>query len=174
MNHHTHIRLVDSHTEGIGCAHHPYFVLLPSLLSLVFYVGIQSGMIKGGGNALLREQLRHLLGSLSAAGINDGGASHALQDMNHLALLILSFAYYVSQVLALETHFEDILFLEMEPFLYVVYYFGGSCGGKGKYRNARFHLPDAGYLQIGGAEVVAPLTDAVGFIYRDKTYMNVA
>ena len=67
-------------------------------------------MIKSSGNSLLREQLRHLLGSLSAAGIDDGRASHALQDMNHFVLLILSFSHHIGQVFALEAHLKDILF----------------------------------------------------------------
>ena len=107
MDHHPHIGLVDTHTEGVGGHHHPYLVFLPVALSLVLHSGIEAGVIEGGADACLIKQLCHFLGATTTAGIDDGAAFHAIKDMDELFALVGGLTDDIRQVLALEAHFED-------------------------------------------------------------------
>ena len=72
MDDHTDIWFVDTHTKGIRGDHHAGLVVLPGELPLVLCDGIESGMIEGGRDACLVEQLSELLGPAAATGIDDG------------------------------------------------------------------------------------------------------
>ena len=71
MHDKTHIRLVYSHTEGVGADHHPYLVLTPGLLTLASHRVAQAGVVIGGGNAVCRKHGRHFLCLGTVADIND-------------------------------------------------------------------------------------------------------
>lgn len=114
MDNHPYIRFVDTHTEGIGSHDDSHLVLLPGFLALIFYRWQESCMIEGALDAILVEQGGNLLGTFPASGIDDGRAFCASQDMHHLVELIAYGAYDICQVLALKTHFEHILLLEMQ------------------------------------------------------------
>ena len=64
-------------------------------------------MIECGGDACLREQFGIFLRTLTAAGIDDGGARHAVEDMDELFALVVRLSHDVDEVLALEAHAED-------------------------------------------------------------------
>ena len=174
MDNHPYIRFVDTHTEGIGSHDDSHLVLLPGFLALIFYRWQESCMIEGALDAILVEQGGNLLGTFPASGIDDGRAFCASQDMHHLVDLVAYGAYDICQILALKTHFEHILLLEMQFFLYVVDNVWCSRSGKGKDRGVGFHIPDAGNIQVGRTEIVAPLADTMGFIYSDETHRYMA
>ena len=46
-------------------------------------------------------------------------------------------------------------------------------GGERQHGHTRQLLADTGYLKVGGAEVVAPLGDAVGLVDGDETHVHV-
>ena len=113
MDHDAHVGFVDAHAEGIGGHHHPMLVLYPALLSLVLHVVVQSGMIEGGSDSLLGEQLGHLAGASAVAGIDDGRAFCLPQDVQKFFLLVLRRTDDVGQVLPFEAHLvSSAVFLE--------------------------------------------------------------
>lgn len=72
MYHHTYIRLVDTHTKGVGGYHHALFVVLPLALALILLAGIEASVVEGGCDASLFDNLGILLGAATAAGIDNG------------------------------------------------------------------------------------------------------
>ena len=121
----------------------------------------------------LLEDFCYFLGN-TASGIDDGRAFCASQDVHHLVDLVAYGAYDICQVLALKTHFEHILLLEMQFFLYVVD--NVWCSRSGKWQGGVFRVSTfyAGNLQVGRTEIISPLADTVGFIYCDETYLVMA
>ena len=60
----------------------------------------------------------------------------------------------------------------MEFPLNVLYNLGRSCRREGKDGALREEFADTSYLQVGGTEIVAPLTDAVRLIHRDEAHLH--
>ena len=63
---------------------------------------------------------------------------------------------------------------EGEQAAYVGRHFGSGRGGEGEHRSVGQHLAQAAYLEIGGAEVVAPLRDAMGFVDHYQAHVEAA
>ena len=93
--------------------------------------------------------------------------------MKQLLFLVGGIPYYVGQVLSFKAHAEDVLILEMQLFLNIVDDGRRGRGRKGKDGNTGLDLPDIRNLQVRRTEIIAPLTDAVGFIYRDEADAHV-
>ena len=107
----------------------------------------------------------YFFGASAVADVDDGTARHPLEDVQKFLGFVARAAYDVGQVLALETHAENILFPKLQPFLDVCHDFGGSGGRQCQYGYSRKHATHLGYLQVGGSEVVSPLRDAVAFVH---------
>ena len=108
MDNQPYIGFVDAHTEGVGGHHHADPAFLPSLLPFIFHTRVETGVIERGGDTSLREQFGIFLRTLTAAGIDDGGAWHAAEDMDELFALVVRLPHDVDEVLALEAHTEDV------------------------------------------------------------------
>ena len=102
VDHQPHVRLVDTHTEGVGGYHHPHLVLLPVALSFVLDGVVESGVVEGGADACLVDEFGDLLGASAAAGIDNGTALDAVEDMDELFALVSGTTHDVSQVPPLE------------------------------------------------------------------------
>ncbi len=88
--------------------------------------------------------------------------------MEHLVVFVVSYPHNVCEILALKTHAEEVLLLEKQFFLDVVYHAGRGGGSEGEDGNVRNQFADIGNLQICRAEVIPPLADAVCFIDSDE------
>ena len=114
MDHQPDIGFVDAHTKGVGGYHHADPAFLPSLLAFIFHTRVESGVIERGGDACLREQFGIFLRTLTASGIDDGGAWHTAEDMDELFAFVVRLSHDVDEVLALEAHAEDVETLNFE------------------------------------------------------------
>ena len=191
MDHESYIRLVDAHTEGIGSHDDTCLVALPVLLPLVARGVVETGVVEGGSPPYgplggrqggFVDIIRDFLGTLAAAHIDDGAAFLSLQYAEHFSQLVLRTAHDVGQVLALERHAEDV---ECRGTRYggrgtrgqlltnIVHHFRRSGGCEGKDGHG-LYLADGCYVEVGRAEVVAPLADAMGFIDGDEADVHVA
>ena len=130
-------------------------------------------MVIGGRDVQLLQFLGYLLTFPSAAHVDDGAARHLAENMHEFLDLVLGRAHHISQVLALKAHAEDVLLAEMQLLLDVVGHLRRCGGSQGQHGCVGFDLAEVGNLEVGGAEVVAPLTDAVGFIDGDEAHLEV-
>ena len=174
MQDQSHVGLVYAHAEGVGGHHDPHLVVMPLALAFVFLIMIQAGMVEGGLDACLRDDVAHLTATSAAAHIDDGAARHRAKDMEHLLLLVLRRAHHISQVATFKTHAEHVALAEAQTVLDVVNDLGGGGGGEGKHRHAGLHVAKLCYLQVGGTEIVAPLADAMGLINGYEAHLHVA
>ena len=173
MYYQAHIGLVDAHTEGIGSHHDTLLVVVPLLLAQILYCMFESGMIEGSADIVLLYQFAYLLGASATAHIYYGAAMCRLEYVYQFLFLIACVAHYIGEVLALETHAEDILLAKSEPVLYVVYHLRCCCGGECQYGYIGFQRTYVSDVQIGRAEVVAPLRYTVSLIDSDEADFHV-
>ena len=93
--------------------------------------------------------------------------------MQQLFLLVGGVAHDIGKILPLETHLEDVLLAESESLLYVVHHLRRSRCGKSKHGSVGFQLPYIDNFEVRRPEVIAPLADAMGFIYCDEAHLHV-
>ena len=175
------VGFVDAHSEGVGGHHHACAAVVPLALPLVPDDVFQSGVVGKGADAGGHQVVGNFPGALAASHIDDGAAAYGVEDVRHLRELVGGVPHDVCQVVAPEAHAEHVLAVELQPLLNVG---NNPRRGRGRKRQdghtAGVFLvggndcPDAGYVEVGGPEVVAPLADAVGFIHGDKADVDVA
>ena len=176
VNYHAHIRLVNTHTKGVGGYHYSILVVLPGLLALVFLAGIKSCMIEGSAYACLFDEFGIFLCTASAASVDNSRALGAAQNMEQFADFIFGLTHNVCQILALKAHLKgiEIRFLIIQSDFNILYHLW--CCSCCKCQNGRIRnkFADISYLQIRGTEVIAPLRNAVSLIDSDKTNLHVS
>ena len=119
-------------------------------------------------DALLPEPLGHVLRLLAVARVEDGAARHGAQDVERLLQLFLGIADHVAEVLAGKAHAEHAVVAEVEVAADVVDDEGRGRGREGERGHAGQLLAHLRNAQVVGAEVVAPLRDAVRLVHGDK------
>ena len=185
MNHQSHIRLVNTHSEGVGGHDDANLVIMPTLLAVVFHRMVEPCVEVGrrvGGN-LLVQVVGNLFRSPTTSDVNDGATSDGREDVDELSVFVGGVANNVCQVLAFKTHLEHIRLPELQLLLDVVDDTWGCCGcesedggqvlgvgcwvlgdGLAYFRN----------LQISRSEVISPLTDAMGLVDCDEADPHVS
>ena len=108
VEHHPYVGFVDTHTKSVGSHHYTYLVFLPFALALVLHHRIKTCVVEGGADACFTEQFCHFLRATTTAGIDNSAAFHALEDMDELLSFIRSATHDIGEILALETHLEDV------------------------------------------------------------------
>ena len=146
--HHPDVRFVDTHTESVGGHHHSHLIILPLLLSLVTHGRFQSRVVVSGIDAVVVKHFADVPRTLSTARIYDGSTRHGIENMYYLRIPVGSFAHHISEVLALETHLEDILLPESELLLNVVHHIRSSRSRESEDSHVRFYLPQVPYGEI--------------------------
>ena len=130
-------------------------------------------MVAGGGNAPALEDQGQLLGQPPVADVDDARARHALQDLDHLILLRPRVADDVVQIIPPETLLvNEFVLAEGEVFLNVPDYLRRRRGGNGDAGDAGEEFPDLGDPEVGRAEVVAPLADAVRLVHGQQRHVH--
>ena len=120
MDHESDVRLVDSHSKGVGAHHHAGFAGFPVLLPFRPQDWSQPGVIEGGRYSRCRQRRSHLPGLVTAPDVDDSCAGNALAHGPYLAQLVLCMTDDVTQIGPLETGPQDIRLLELEVLHYVL------------------------------------------------------
>ena len=165
-----HVGLVDAHAEGVGGHHHlgaaeeEVLLVPPPLLRL------QSGVVAGDGQALLPEEIADLLHVLPGGAVDDAALAamfpHRLEQGGTLHLRLADLEV---QILPVKARHLDEGVPELQQALDVLPDPGGGGGGKGPHHGAPGQtVQKGGNVQIGGAEALAPLGDAVGLVHSDQ------
>ena len=177
VNHPAHIALVDTHSEGDGSAHHFYLVHLETLLYRGSLLGGESGMIGFCLYAMLLQSLCHHLRILAREAVDDACLVWATGDemVNEFQFLLLRtfLAHGKTEVRTIETAHEGLA-VQMQLVDDVLSGNLIGCSRERHHRHAIEFLVKESELGILRTEVVAPLTDAVGFIYGEERNLDVA
>ena len=91
----------------------------------------------------------------------------------HAARLVFLVKGHEGKVRTEETRPKDMLFNKPKLDLDIVNDPGGGGSRKGKKRHLRMYLPQRPNVKVRWPEIVPPLGNAVGFIYRKKIDLHV-
>ncbi len=164
-----HVRLVDSHAEGVGRDEHRHLARHEPLLSRGPHLPGKPRVV--GGHVLAqgaREQLSHLLTRAAGPGVHDRGQRIRLAQCRHKPPALVgrrrAADHGKRQIRPVEPGRDANRIAEREPARDVVGH--RRRRGRGEsHRRLRPHLPGGvGEEEVVGAEVVAPLGDAVRLV----------
>ena len=164
MDDETHVGLVDSHAEGVGGHHDARAAREPLLLpDRAFGVG-QAAVVAGRGDACVAQEFGELFAAVARAHVDDTAAGHVAHHAKQLLVLVLVVPHGVGEVGPCERAAQDVRFGEAQLPHDVAG--DGGCGRCRERQHRHLGQPFAqfGDAQVGGAEVVAPLRDAVRLV----------
>ena len=162
------VGLVDAHAECVCGDDDTRLAVLPGALAQVLVERGEACVVVLGADALLVEPSRRVVGVLPRAGVDDGRAGYGFEDAQERSLLVVCVAHDVGEVRPGETHADGVLPAEAEALLYVVDDGGGGGGCQGQHGTPGQQAAHGGDVEVGRAEVVAPLRDAVCLVDGDE------
>ena len=175
VGHEAYVGFVDTHAERDRGDHdQPLFVEEAVLVGGAGF-GRQAGMVWQRREALLAKEGGGFVDLLARQAINDAGVATALGKERH-QLLARRFLGHdaVEDVRPVEARQEALCALQVQALndFFAGTHVGG--GGKGNARNMREQFGQLAQLQVFGAEVMAPLRNAVGFVDGEQRDIQVA
>ena len=90
-----------------------------------------------------------------------------MEDTQQLLHLVLARPHHIREVGTGEAGAEYPTVVKVELLLYIIGYNRSCRGGEGQHGNVGQGVPYLGYFQVGRAEVISPLRDAVGLVDHD-------
>ena len=170
VNHGAHVRFVDPHAEGDGGDHHLDAALEEFLLDALAVLGVEPGMV-GGAGKVAGKFGGHGGGLRARRRIHDGGAALVLVEQFQGevgALRGRHFDHFDRQIVAAEAVDETRGLIERQLHGDIVLHDGrGGCGERDDRRGAQGRQILAEHAVIG-AEIVAPLRNAMRFVDGDE------
>ena len=182
VNHVAHVGLVDAHAKGVGGNHHLDIVVDKGALALAAGVVAHASMVAAHANAAGVQGLGKLRGQhvdrLASRAIHDAALArmrdHVVAHPRGLSLVAHLLATKV-EVLAIKTRHHGRRVLQAEHLLNVRAHTLGRRSGKGCHDRAlRQGIDELANLQVGGAEILAPLAHAVGLVNGHERHANAA
>jgi hypothetical protein len=170
-----HVGLVDAHAEGDGGDHDQPFLVEEAVLVGGAGFGCQPGVIGQRREALLAEEGGGFVDLLARQAVDDAGVATALGEEGQQLLARLLLGHdAVEDVRPVEARQEALGALQvqaLDDFLAGAHVGGG---GQGDARHMGEQLGQLAQLQVFGAEIVAPLRYAVGFVDGEQRDVEVA
>ena len=177
-----HVGLVNAHAKGVGGDHHLNVVVDKSALALATGVVAHAGMVSAHANAAGAQRLGKLAGEridgLAGRAIHDTALArmrdHIVAHPGGLSLVAHLLAAKV-EVLAVEARHDRGRVAQAEHLLNVRAHALGRRSGKGRHDGAlRQGIDELANLQVGGAEILAPLAYAVGLVNGHERHADAA
>ena len=173
MHHEAHVRLVYAHAESVRAHHHTYLPPFPGVLSLLAGERVEPGVVERGADARGFEHRGRLLALATVAHIDYPRPRDSPADVQQLAALVLAAAHDIRQVRPFESapQHDEIPGFPFrtrgrgELLHYVRRHLRGRGRRKGDHGDVQT-LPEPAYLEVVGAEVIAPLGDAVRLVHH--------
>jgi hypothetical protein len=127
---------------------------------------IETGVVGQGVEAFLREPGRGLLGFVARQAVDDAGVIGVFlfEELEQLAFRVVPRRDAVADVRAVEAGDKLFRIVQVQAADDLGAGAGVGGGGKGDARHVRELLVQQAEFEVIGAEVVAPLADAVGFV----------
>ena len=176
------VGLVDAHAKGVGGNHHLNVVVDKGALALAAGVVAHAGMVTANANAAGTQRFGKLtcqrIDGLAGGAIHDAALTrmrdHVVAHPGGLGLVAHLLAAKV-EVLAIEARHHRRGILQAEHLLNVRAHTLSRRSGKGRHDGAlRQGIDELTNLQVGGAEILAPLAHAVGLVNGHERHANAA
>ena len=172
MHHNAHIGLVDTHTEGICSNNHSCLTLFPFVLLVVLVLIVEPGMVIVGSDVIKGEFVGNHLRLFAAANIHDSRPRHTAKNMHKLCYLVVALTHNVGDIVALKALGEHVRGMKLQLFHNIGHHIGCSSGCECQNRNCREYAANGGNLEIGGAEIIAPLRYTVCLINYNERHIH--
>jgi hypothetical protein len=173
VQHEADVRLVDAQPERIGRHHHPVLAAHERFLRRVPLGRRQSAVVQAHGFTARRQRLVDLLRRLDRGGVDQAGSFAGL-DQGHGPQQLVGFARHLLdaqvEVGPVRTGVDDAVRGDAQLLADVA---GDVVGGRGRQRQHRRPtqaLARRSDLQERGAEVVAPLRDAMRLVDDEQAH----
>lgn len=180
MHHHPDIASVDAHPKGGGGDNDRFFVPIEEVLDVRPSRSAHAGVIWACGETALDQALGHLFGVISGCHVHDGAApgdgrfGDGIAHPVHLRSTPRCLDDRQRKVRAVEPGHDDFGLFDAERRQDVRPDVRRRGGGESSDASRLQVLEDPAQASVVGTEIVAPLTDAVGFIHRDEVHRNAA
>ena len=164
---------VDPHPEGDGGDDDQRVLLLEPFLRLPTVFVVQPGVVGEGAEAESPEPLGHRFGLPPREAVDDRGLAGALPKQLHQPVERLPFGpNRIGQVRPVEAGREELRVLH--PQLRRDVASDPLGGGRGERRegDGGEPVPEDAEIPVVGAELMAPLRDAVRLVHRDQTHLD--
>ena len=180
VNHVTNVGFVDAHAKSVGGDHHLDVIIDKGTLALAAGVVAHAGMVATHANTAGAQCLGKLAGQridrLAGGAVHDTALArmrnHVVAHPRGLGLVAHLLAAKV-EVLAIEARHHGRGILQAEHLLNVRTHALGRRSGKGRHDGAlRKRIDKLANLQVGGAEILAPLAYAVGLVNGHERHAN--
>ena len=171
MDHKPGIALVDPHAEGVGGDHHAPLAFHEQILVFLAFARRQLAVIDGGALAGREQFVQHLLGRLDGGGVDDAEAvrvAHQAQRGADFFARIGHLDHAVMQVRPVNAGIDDVQLRTAQLLADVGHHVGRGGGCQRQHRRAPDRLDRSGHFEVGRAEVVAPVRDAMGLVDDDQ------
>ena len=179
-----HVGLVDAHAEGVGGHHHAGAVVEELVLVGAALLGGKARVVARGGEALLPEQVAHVLHGLAggavhdarlprarrrATGVAQGGAGGHEAHERRVLVARLGALHAEVEVGPVEAAHKHEGLAQLQGVHDVgAHLLGGRRGERSHAGTGGQALHETGYLAVVGAEVLAPLRHAVRLVHGDE------
>ena len=182
VDHVAHVGLVDAHAKGVGGNHHLDIVVDKGALALAAGVIAHAGMVAANANAAGAQRFGKIacqrIDRLAGRAIHDAALArmrdHIVAHPRGLSLVAHLLTAKV-EVLAIEARHHGRGILQAEHLLNVRTHALGRRGGKGRHDGSlRQGIDELANLQVGGAEILAPLAYAVGLVNGHERHADAA
>ena len=170
MNDRSDVASIDAHAEGDRGDHDIQLLAGESVMHSISFLASQSRVVVGHRDAVRAQAFRDLFGVSTAERVDDDRFSSVASDLfEQLLLAVFAWSDPVGQIRPVERTHHHLRISELQLMDDVVA--NPRCGGRGTGvdRDAGKKVAQCRELAVLGAEVMAPLTDAVGFIDRDRS-----
>ena len=161
------VRLVDAQAERAGRDHQPDLARHEAPLRVLAVGGAQLAVVPAGVDALAAQPAPELLHLADSRGIHDAAARLFAEDPQQslpLGLAVHGAANLEPQVGALDPGVHHPRIGDAQLAHDVLRHLRRGCGGEGQHRRTAQRADRLGEREVGGAEIVAPLRDAVRLV----------
>ena len=171
VHHQPHVGLVNAHAEGARGHDHARAFVHERILRLLPHRIIETRVVRNGLDARAHEHGRHTLDGLARWRVHDGGTSGVAQPQysGHVFVLLRACGCnMVREVGAIEPTDHDIGLTQCQLANDIQPHMGRGRGRQGDGLRGVQSFANAADAAIAGAEVVAPLADAMRFVDREE------
>ena len=168
------VGFVDAHAESVCCHHHGLAVVQEILLIFASLGFGKPRVIPGGGVTVVMQQLANAL-HLFPGGAVDDAAFPLLPGKQTEKRFVLGLRLddFKIQVRTVKSRDLPHRTAQLQNPLHILLHAPGRGGGeRPNHRALRKAVDKLHDSQIAGAEILSPLGDAVGFVHRDKGYVQ--
>ena len=170
VDHIGYVGLVDAHAESVG-SHHDVGPVVDEILLVFLALPLrQTGVIAGSPDVTGPEELADGLHILAGGAVDNAGLVPPLpKELQQLRVFVLGVADLEAQIGPVEACGHPLRVMEVQNFLNVFPDPGSGCGRKGgDHRAMGEDLQKVHNFQVAGPEILAPLGNAVGLVYRHQ------